>query len=304
MKRPYSRQALVEVFKRVGAVRKGGHWQLASGHNSDFYVDTRLVTTDPFGALQTADGLLGPILHQLGQAVMLDNGPLYVVAGGVGGALALGALLAWAGVQDIPHLRGLLVRDEAKDHGTGRRIEGRLPDAGQRCPAVVIDDVLTTGGSVRRVIEAVQDRLDVVAVALVVDREEDGALTALAERYQVQYLLRRADLEPHALIERSLPFESQANSTPAADQEEAHSGDEEGAETDDRTRGSGPSRPGASRQRSEASQQRPEALQRDPRARRGHPVSGADAGPGVHGEDTGNAAQVSPSPSHDRSSSS
>jgi orotate phosphoribosyltransferase len=69
-------------------------------------------------------------------------------------------------------LRGFIVRREPKGHGTGRRIEGSV-EAGSR--VVVVDDVVTTGGSTLSAIEAARDAgLEVVALLCLVDREEGG----------------------------------------------------------------------------------------------------------------------------------
>jgi orotate phosphoribosyltransferase len=71
-----------------------------------------------------------------------------------------------------PPLRAFLVRKEPKEHGTGRVIEGNLA-AGSR--VIVVDDVVTTGGSTLRAIEAVEgEGHRVVAVICLVDREQGG----------------------------------------------------------------------------------------------------------------------------------
>ena len=71
-----------------------------------------------------------------------------------------------------PALRAFIVRKEAKGHGTGSSIEGTL-EPGSR--VIVVDDVVTTGGSTLRAVEAVQAAgHQVVAVICLVDREEGG----------------------------------------------------------------------------------------------------------------------------------
>ena len=70
------------------------------------------------------------------------------------------------------HLRGFLVRGAAKDHGTGRQIEGHCPSGAR---VAVLDDVVTRGGSLLRAIRAVRAAgADPVLAMVLVDREQGG----------------------------------------------------------------------------------------------------------------------------------
>jgi orotate phosphoribosyltransferase len=72
-----------------------------------------------------------------------------------------------------PPLRAFIVRKEAKDHGTGKRIEGNLKPGSR---VIIVDDVVTTAGSTLQAIDAAEDAgHTVVAVMCLVDREEGGA---------------------------------------------------------------------------------------------------------------------------------
>jgi orotate phosphoribosyltransferase len=141
-----------------------GQFTLASGRQSTLYIDARLTTMSPEGL-----ALIGP----LGLAA-LDHAGWNVQA--VGG-LTLGAdpvsyAVSYASMLAKRPLRAFTVRKEAKQHGTGRLIEGPFR-AGDR--VAVIEDVVTTGGSALRAIEAVRAAGGVVAgVLAVVDREEGG----------------------------------------------------------------------------------------------------------------------------------
>ena len=87
---------------------------------------------------------------------------------------------------------GFTVRKEVKDHGTARRIEGPFR-AG--VSVVVVEDVITTGGSALRAIEAVHGAGgQVLGVLAVVDREEGGHETLTAAGYPVVALVRLAEL--------------------------------------------------------------------------------------------------------------
>jgi orotate phosphoribosyltransferase len=141
-----------------------GDFTLASGRKSSFYFDSKKTTLLAEGAYLTAVEVLG---------ILARNG---IEADAIGG-LTLGADPIVCPVAALSHLAGrpiraFIVRKESKEHGTGRRIEGRL-EPGSR--VVVVDDVVTTAGSTLQAIEAVErEGHRVVAVICIVDREEGG----------------------------------------------------------------------------------------------------------------------------------
>jgi orotate phosphoribosyltransferase len=88
-------------------------------------------------------------------------------------------------------LEGFFVRKQAKDHGSQKRVEGRV-EAGQR--VLIIDDVLTTGTSAEQaVLAAEQAGLVVAGVACIVDRQQ-GAREKFEGRYPFSSLFTSADL--------------------------------------------------------------------------------------------------------------
>ena len=142
-----------------------GDFTLASGKRSRFYFDSKKTTLRPEGAYLVA----AEMLHLLS-----EEGIDAVAIGG----LTLGAdpivcpIAALSHGTDAP-LRAFIVRKEAKGHGTTRQIEGDLEPNSR---VVVVDDVVTTGGSTLKAIEAAQDAgHEVVAVLCIVDREQGGA---------------------------------------------------------------------------------------------------------------------------------
>jgi orotate phosphoribosyltransferase len=139
-----------------------GRFLLSSGAWSDYYLDLRKTTLDPDG-LAAACAVLWPALRDAG--VVAVGGPTL-------GADALVAGLILAARRDGQTLRGFLVRASAKDHGTGRQIEGHCPEGAR---VAVLDDVVTRGGSILRAVDAVRavGAIPVLALALV-DREEGG----------------------------------------------------------------------------------------------------------------------------------
>jgi len=91
---------------------------------------------------------------------------------------------------------GFSVRKRAKEHGTGQRIEGGLPQ-GARC--LVVEDSMTTGGSALKAIEAIREfGAEVVGVLTVVDREEGGAEALSATGLPLIALYRGPELRDAA----------------------------------------------------------------------------------------------------------
>ncbi len=149
---------------------KTGHFVLASGKESDLYCDCRVTTLDGRGA-----SLIGQCGWELICEQILPQFPSITAIGGMTmGAdpisLAIGMKSAQADTANA--LQVFTVRKEAKDHGRGKRIEGNF-ESGQ--DVIVVDDVITTGGSTIKAIEAIQAEGGKVLAALVlVDREEGG----------------------------------------------------------------------------------------------------------------------------------
>lgn len=161
-----------------------GDFTLASGRRSTLYVDARLTTMSP-------DGLatIGP----LALAAIRANGWPADAAGGLTlGADPVSYAIAYASALAGAPIRAFTVRKEAKAHGTGKLIEGPY-QAGDR--VVVIEDVITTGGSALRAVEAVRAAGGtVLGVLSVVDREEGGREAIEAAGLRVVALARAAEI--------------------------------------------------------------------------------------------------------------
>ena len=145
------------------SVRRG-HFVLASGRTSEFYVDARLTT-------MSAEGLI--LIGRLGLEALREAGWAPASVGGLTmGADPVAYAIAAASVASPPILDACSVRKEAKAHGTARRVEGNFR-AGD--PIVVVEDVITSGGSALKAIVAIQEEGgQVLGVLAVVDREEGG----------------------------------------------------------------------------------------------------------------------------------
>ena len=141
-----------------------GQFTLASGKQSTLYIDARLTTMSPDGL-----ALIGP----LGLDAIERAGWRADAVGGLTlGADPIAYAVSYASALAGRPLRAFTVRKEAKQHGTGRLIEGPFR-SGDR--VAVVEDVITTGGSALKAIEAVRAAGGTVAgVLALVDREEGG----------------------------------------------------------------------------------------------------------------------------------
>ena len=152
------------------SVRRGS-FTLSSGRQSSYYVDARLTTMSPEGL-----ATIGPFC--LERLAAIGWRPDSV------GGLTLGAdpvsyAIAYASALGGSPIRAFTVRKEPKAHGTGKLIEGPFQPGDA---VVVIEDVITTGGSARKAIAAVRDAgARVLGVLAVVDREEGGREALEAE---------------------------------------------------------------------------------------------------------------------------
>jgi orotate phosphoribosyltransferase len=161
-----------------------GDFVLSSGARSRFYIDCRTTTTHAEGQA---------VVGRLGLAALRDAG---LRPDGIGG-LTMGADPVAYAIAHSSFLAGdavnaFTVRKEPKAHGTAKRLEGCFT-AGDR--VVVVEDVITTGGSALRAIEAVEAEGGTVeAVLSLVDREEGGREAIEARGYPVHALVFVSEL--------------------------------------------------------------------------------------------------------------
>ena len=153
---------LISILAERSARR--GQFTLASGRQSTLYIDARLTTMSPDGL-----ALIGP----LALAALRQSGWQADAIGGLTlGADPISYAIAYASASTDAPLRAFTVRKEAKAHGTGRLIEGPFRE-GDR--VVVVEDVITTGGSALRAVDAIRAAGGSVSgVLALVDREEGG----------------------------------------------------------------------------------------------------------------------------------
>ena len=136
------------------------------------------------------------LIGLLGLAAVADAGWEADAVGGLTlGADPIAYAICHSSATTRRPLRSFTVRKEAKAHGTGRLVEGPVA-AGDR--AVIIEDVITTGGSAARACEAVRDvGVTILGVLALVDREEGGREHLESLGLTVRSLTRAAEILPH-----------------------------------------------------------------------------------------------------------
>ena len=179
------------LFTQSFMYREDPPFKLVSGKESFYYFDCKATTLDPAGVALTGKVMfdtLAPIIKAEGITAL--------------GGLTLGAdpisvstcIEAYA--QGV-NLSPLIIRKEAKKHGTQKWIEGRLEGVKD---VIVIDDVITTGGSTITAIERRRESgLNVVKAAVLVDREEGGRENIEATGVEVVSLFSRKDFDARRL---------------------------------------------------------------------------------------------------------
>ncbi len=159
-----------------------GEFTLASGKKSTYYFNGKLTTLDGRGAYLVARVFL---------AMLADDVPDAVGGLTLGADPIVGAMLSLAGMEDLD-LRGFIVRKRSKDHGTKALVEGPLAP-GDR--VVVIEDVVTTGGSALQAVKAVREMdCEVRKVIAIVDREEGGRENIKREGLQLEAIFTAREL--------------------------------------------------------------------------------------------------------------
>ncbi len=180
------RARLLELLRTLSFERR--KVILASGKESDFYVDCKRTAL-------TAEGhaLVGRLLFEKVRRIrplVRGVGGLTLGADPIASAIALTSFLEGEAVD------AFIVRKEPKGHGTGQWIEGRrtIPDGSR---VIVIEDVVTTGGSALKAIERCRaERLEPVACLALVDRMEGGREAIETQGVPLDPLFTREDFIP------------------------------------------------------------------------------------------------------------
>ncbi len=175
----YDKNALMQLVRDKAL--EFGDFTLASGKKASYYLDCRKVTLDSAGALLVAEG----VLDLLGEVL-----PDTVGGMAIGADPITAAVITVAATRGTP-LKGFIVRKEAKAHGKGRDVEGPV-SPGET--AVIVEDVVTTGGSALKAVQRVESfGLKVQGVIGIIDRLEGGAQAFAQAGYQLRTLLTIRD---------------------------------------------------------------------------------------------------------------
>ena len=153
-----ARETLIEELRRHALVI--GEVTLTSGAVAQYYVDAKRAILRPAGFSALAELVAGYARRWEATAV---------------GGLTMGAdapaCAALAGGADV---KAFFVRKESKQHGLQRRVEGPPLEQGERC--LIVEDVVTTGGSTVQAIEAVRGAgHEICGVLAILDRLAGGA---------------------------------------------------------------------------------------------------------------------------------
>jgi orotate phosphoribosyltransferase len=136
-----------------------GEVVLTSGATAQYYVDAKRAILRPAG------------FHALAELVAERARAWDATA--VGGTTMGADPIACAALAGGADVKAFFVRKESKQHGLQRRIEGPLLEPGERC--LIVEDVVTTGGSTLQAIEAVRDGgFEIVGVTAILDRLAGG----------------------------------------------------------------------------------------------------------------------------------
>jgi orotate phosphoribosyltransferase len=176
---------LLELLKDRSFRR--GHFRLASGESSEYYLDGRMTSVCSEGA-----HLIGEVLYGRTEDLGID-----AIGGLQVGAVPLTTAAVISYHRRGRSMEGFWVREEIKSHGTRKSIEGGLKPGSR---VVIVDDVITKGGSALKAVQAVREiGCEVVRVLAVVDRLQ-GAEALFSghgiEDYQAVFTVRDFGEEP------------------------------------------------------------------------------------------------------------
>ena len=161
---------LLELIKKYAY--KKGEYTLSSGKKSEHYVNCKPVTLSGRGLTLTS-------------LLMLKEVDTPYVAGLTLGADPLVSGVALVSALDSRMINALIVRKEAKGHGTQAWIEGLLPP--EKTRVTVLEDVITTGGSAIKAVNKLRDAGYVVDnIVAIVDRQEDGEADKLMKENNIK----------------------------------------------------------------------------------------------------------------------
>ncbi|MFC2031896.1 orotate phosphoribosyltransferase [Chloroflexota bacterium] len=171
-----SANKILKIAREVGSLLHG-EFTLSSGKKSTHYFDGRRLTLSPEGAYWVGKTIFDELSQSGVDAI---------------GGVATGGYPIVTAVALISHLEGkpipsFVMRQEVKEHGAQRQVEGHREEDSR---VAIVDDVITSGGSLSRAIKAVEEAgCQVVKVMVVVDRHEGGSDRLKEEGYDFSAII-------------------------------------------------------------------------------------------------------------------
>lgn len=176
-----AKERLRELVNEKAVLR--GDFVLASGSRSNYYIDVKFISLTSEGLAYFARVILDEIK---------DLNANLIGGMTLGADPIIGAVTALSHIVDRP-IDGIIVRKEAKEHGRGKQIEGPMAEGAK---VVIVEDVVTTGGSSIKAIEAVEKAGGkVVKVITLVDRLAGGRENFESRGYDFDPIFTIEDLD-------------------------------------------------------------------------------------------------------------
>jgi orotate phosphoribosyltransferase len=170
------------ILERSFKYSENPPFTLASGRQSNFYFNCKPTTLDPEGM-----NLIGGIIFD-----MVRDSSITAAGGLTLGADPIANALSVISYQKGKPIKSFIVRKDVKDHGTKSAIEGSVA-AGER--VLIIDDVITTGGSTITAIEQARKAgLIIEGVITLIDREEGGRENIRQHIENIRSVLTRTEV--------------------------------------------------------------------------------------------------------------
>lgn len=176
-----NRDRLLALIRERALLR--GDVVLASGQKSSFYVDGKMIEVSPLGAY-----LIGEVIFD--EIAELDIDAIGGLA--VGAVPVVTSIMVSCHNHGREHMEGFFVREEPKSHGTKKLIEGQLPENAR---VVIVDDVVTSGGSVLKAVEAAEERgAEVVLILSIVDRNAGATELFASKGYEYKAIFKKEEV--------------------------------------------------------------------------------------------------------------
>ena len=169
-----TRDKLIDLLDRFARVERdaGTRFELSSGGGSSVYFDGKRVTQSHEGV-----PLVGEVVWEFANRIGAE-----AVGGLAVGSIPMSdAAVAYAAFSEKARLAGFYILDAAKDHGTKERVYQSFTEEGkdllsEGTRVLIVDDVMTTGGSIGRAIDEVRNRgADVEGILVLIDRRDARA---------------------------------------------------------------------------------------------------------------------------------